>query len=378
LLKSAKKTPISRVLPSVMCALQRLHKLGFPSLGGPIGALSKLAGIRRSDGNPNLCNRCNAHITEGSTREIGVFFADLSNYTSMTSTLGPEKTHEILDQFLRLASQIINRYDGYVSQYVGDEIMAFFNAPIVRNNYADLAVKAAMALQLAIAELSESLDVDLSVTIGIGAGHARVGRVGQQGIAHFSAIGDVVNRAARLVSKSGAGEILVDESIYEQLDPDLQTATLEAIRLKGFASSFMVARYGDTTPISFEDDFVEKQDSLRVFTSIAAIFSAPCAGYLALNGVAAGLGGGSLTMGSVALFLDQAIIRIPLLVLASGGALLIATLIAYQSYQNRRSGDTLTLQPTLHEKRRNRAGFAVSVFTLLIVGSELFAHSIMH
>ena len=72
---------------------------------GALGALSRLTGIQRSDGNPNLCNRCNEHVAEGSTREIGVFFADLSNYTTLTGSLGPDKTHEILDTFLRTSKR---------------------------------------------------------------------------------------------------------------------------------------------------------------------------------------------------------------------------------------------------------------------------------
>jgi class 3 adenylate cyclase len=68
---------------------------------GLLSALSRVGGVRRGAGNPNLCNRCNSNVEDGKIAEIAVFFADLSGYTTMTETLGPERVHELLDAFLR-------------------------------------------------------------------------------------------------------------------------------------------------------------------------------------------------------------------------------------------------------------------------------------
>ena len=348
------------------------------ALDGVLGTLSRLTGIQRSDGNPNLCNRCNEHVAEGTTREIGVFFADLSNYTTLTGALGPDKTHEILDAFLRTATEIITGYDGYVSQYVGDEVMALFNTPIINSDYAERAVKAASKLQGAIKEIGESFGIPLTVTIGIGAGHARVGHVGREGVAHFSAIGDVVNRAARLVAKSEPGGLLVDEAIYGQLNASMQTATLEAVRLKGFSESFVVARYGDAHLRDLDDELPDKPASLNIITSVAALLSAPCAGYLALNSMALALGGGAFSMGALAMFFDQNIVRVPLLSIAALGAAIIGGLTVRQYLHTSRQDNETAAQPTVLEKRRNRLGLAVSSITLTIVIAELFAHNVMH
>jgi adenylate cyclase len=127
----------------------------------------------------------------------------------MTETLGPDPVHELLDKFLRSARNEIVNAAGYVSQLVGDEVTAFFNAPLRRSNFASLAVEAATSLQRTMVQLSAEEDHPLQVTIGIAQGFARVGQVGSEQIAHYSAIGDVVNRPARLVSRVSPGGILV-------------------------------------------------------------------------------------------------------------------------------------------------------------------------
>lgn len=347
------------------------------ALAGALGWVSKLGGVRRSDGNPSLCNRCNDHVAEGKIREVGIFFVDLSNYTSMTETLGPEKTHAVLDSFLRKSSEIITAHDGYVSQYVGDEIMAFFNAPIDRADYANQAVKAAVALQSAVSEIGKSFQLPLDVTIGIGSGHARIGHVGAEGVAHVSAIGDVVNRAARLVAKSEPGGMLIDESIYSALDDELRRGELEEVALKGFAEPVKVARYVDVGLLASTGDASTRRP-VSIVTSLAAILSAPCAGYVALNSLALAFGGGALGMGALAIFLDQSIIRIPLLTIATLGSLTILGLSARQNRQNTSSESAVTITPTQYEVRRNRIGLAVSIVTLLIVAAELYAHTITH
>lgn len=345
------------------------------AIGGRLGWMSKAAGIRRSSGNPNLCNRCNGHVEEGGIREVGVFFVDLSNYTTLTTTLGPAKIHEILDNFLRRASDIIVRHDGYVSQFVGDEIMAFFNAPISRDNYASLAVNAAIAIQEAVEELGGEFDLPLRATIGIGSGFARIGRVGTEGVAHFSAIGDVVNRAARLVARSEPGGMIVDKAIYDRLDANLQKAQIEEVDLKGFPAPVPVARFGDVRLLPSSPEMRTARDRIGFLTSFAAILSAPCAGYVALNSVALAVGGGAFGMGAIALWLDQSFIRIPLLLIATLGALSIGALSLKQVLSSDAASEN---RPTRTEILKNRTGLGISALTLLIVTAELFAHSIMH
>lgn len=93
------------------------------ALGGPLSYVSLVLGVRRSQRNPNLCNRCAAHMKEGEVVEITALFADLAGFTRLTQSLGPEKTSTIVDGFLRATSHAIHRHDGVVDKYIGDEVV---------------------------------------------------------------------------------------------------------------------------------------------------------------------------------------------------------------------------------------------------------------
>jgi len=344
-----------------------------------MGAISRLAGVRRSQENPNLCNRCNNHIREGDIAEIGVFFADLSGYTNMTQSLGPERTHAILDAYLKQARETIVKWDGFVTQFVGDEVMAFFNVPIADDAFAANAVQAGTELIDAMEALSKQFDHRIQTTVGIARGLARVGRVGSHEIAHYSAIGDVVNRAARLVSQASPGSLLIDEDVYHAVEDQFVGAQLDAVRLKGFDQPVRVASlHGRINHASVEPGD-KRRKKIRFATTVAAILSAPCAGIVAINGIAIGLGLGAVSMGTLALWFDQSIIRLPLLAFAAAGACLILytardALPGFSSSQ----AQGVVATPTPAERRRNRWGIGLASISLLLVVAELILHRVLH
>ena len=341
--------------------------------------MARVGGVRRSAENPNLCNRCNGHIEEGRVVELAVFFADLSGYTTLTHDLGPERTHELLDIFLRTATDVAVKYDGFVTQFVGDEVMAFFNAPLVRPDFAELAVNAGVELRREVKALGERFDHPMDVTVGIAIGHARVGRVGSKEIAHYSAIGDVVNRAARLVARVSPGGILVDSTVYAAVANDFPDAIVEQISLKGFEEPIECARL-EGSPHG--EDVVETRQgarNVRIATTMAAILSAPCVGFVALNAGALALGLGAVGAGAAGTFLDQSAIRLPLLALATLGAIAILYTVLWRVASAPSIEDSeLAGKPTRLEQRRNRIGITLACIALALVVGELFAHAIMH
>src|SRR6187401_2846383 len=147
------------------------------ALVGPLGALFRMLGIGRSDRNPNLCNRCNTHVEEGRVVELTVLFADLSGFTAMTRRLGPERTHAVVDAFLKSATFALVRHGAFIDKYVGDAVMAFFNAPIRYEDHAARAVAAALDIQAEMPALSERFELDLHASIGVASGWAHVGRL---------------------------------------------------------------------------------------------------------------------------------------------------------------------------------------------------------
>jgi adenylate cyclase len=174
---------------------------GIPLVG--LGAVFlRWRGIRRSPRNPSCCTQCGAHLEEGRLVEMTVVFADLSSFTEMTGRLGATTTYSVVDEFLRLASTTLMSHGAFIDKYIGDAVMALFNVPIKRADHAAAAVAAAAKLQEVLPGLSQRLGMPLHASIGIASGFARVGRLGSDDIKDYTAIGDVVNQAARLQAQA--------------------------------------------------------------------------------------------------------------------------------------------------------------------------------
>src|SRR6266550_9262996 len=183
-------------------------------LSGAASAVYRTFGIKRSPRNPNICTRCGTHVEEGRMVEITVLFADLSSFTEMTQDLGAEKTHEVVDAFLRMATDVLVKHGAFIDKYVGDAVMALFNVPMRHDDHARRAVAAATELRSGLEALGARFGLVLQASVGVATGYARVGRLGSDDSKDYTAIGDVVNLAARLQGKASAGEVLISEECY--------------------------------------------------------------------------------------------------------------------------------------------------------------------
>jgi class 3 adenylate cyclase len=315
--------------------------------------------------------------------EMTVVFADLSSFTEMTHDLGPERTHEVVDAFLRMATAVLVRHGGFIDKYVGDAVMALFNVPIRYDDHARRAVLAAIELRSDLENLARRYGVPLAASIGIATGWARVGRLGSDDSKDYTAIGDVVNLAARLQGKANAGEILISDASYIQHSTDFPEATSEEIMLKGFREPVKVYRFAlkpdDRRRVDDPPETTIKQQS-SLGAAIFGILGAPCAvttliGPLAVASGASGLFG----LGAALSFLDQSAIRIPILI--------ITTLVAFANLYTLWHARKLREQgkvpahlkiPTTLEKRRTVFVLVASLAIIAIVVFEVVAHVLLH
>lgn len=156
----------------------------------------------------------------GQRRRVTVLFADLSGYTALAERLDSDDLYELVQKFIRLLVEDVNRYEGMVDKIIGDGLMALFGAPIAHENNAERAVRAALDMQASVARLSQELKgqlgVDLQMHIGLNAGTVIVGSVGSNQLMDYTAIGDTVNLARRLEEAAPPGAILVSESVYRE------------------------------------------------------------------------------------------------------------------------------------------------------------------
>ncbi len=352
-------------------------------LTGLLGTIGRAAGIQRSSQNPNLCNRCDVHLADGSIVEVAVFFADLTNFTPLTQELGPEGTHEVVDAFLRMAKEAVVKWDGFVVQFAGDEIMALFNVPLGHDDYRRRAVAAAGELQQGMRALSERFGKELQVTVGIACGHARVGRLGSDDMKDYTAVGDVVNRAARLTSHVEPGGILVDASVHVDVKDEFPDARHDRVALKGFPEPVEVVGLGRGALLAEpEPSEGSSRRPLRVAMLLAAIFGAPCAGLLVFNPLLVGAGLSFAGLGTAAAFFDQSLVRVPLLTLATVAALanLVAVVWSRQREAAADAGEPVfSAAPQWGRPLQKRSvGVAISLVALSVVAFEFVAHAMMH
>ena len=351
-------------------------------LSGAMSVVFRLVGIRRSPRNPNICTRCSTHVEEGRLVEITVLFADLSSFTELTHDLGAERTHEVVDAFLRMATEVLVKHDAFIDKYIGDAVMALFNVPVRHEDHARRAILAATELESALQNLAARFGLSLQASVGIATGYARVGRLGSEDSKDYTAIGDVVNVAARLQGKAGAREILISAESYAKHSAELTQATPEQVLLKGFREPLTAYRLRGKDSSRLANDAVETsaREKISLGAMIFGVLGAPCAISTLIGPLAVAFGASGLFgLTAVLVFLDQSAIRVPILVLASLAAVanLYTLRHARKLRMEARVPAHLKVKTTL-EKRRTIFVLAASLTTFGIVAFEIIAHILLH
>ncbi|MEW6189609.1 MAG: tetratricopeptide repeat protein, partial [Actinomycetota bacterium] len=183
-------------------------------------------------------------------QEVTVLFADIRGFTSLSEDLAPERVRSVLNTYLAFLTEIIFQYGGTLDKYIGDAIMAFFNAPKEQKDHALRAVKAAVEMQKEI-KLFQAKTANLPVVsygIGINTGEVVVGHIGSGKCLDFTVIGDNVNIASRLCSAAGKGQILISSSTYDLIKDAVEAEKLLPIRLKGKKEPMIIYNVLDIKP----------------------------------------------------------------------------------------------------------------------------------
>jgi adenylate cyclase len=150
-------------------------------------------------------------------QEITVMFADVRGFTSLSERMPPARLRESLNMLFAAASELLVQNDALIDKFLGDAVMALFNAPISQPRHREVALRTALALQ----EKVVGLQLPFAIGIGLNTGVAITGHVGGGEVTDYTAIGDPVNVASRLSGLAGEGEILAGVSLSEGQPPSL-------------------------------------------------------------------------------------------------------------------------------------------------------------
>ncbi|MEK9727996.1 MAG: adenylate/guanylate cyclase domain-containing protein, partial [Candidatus Margulisiibacteriota bacterium] len=175
----------------------------------------------------------------GKEKEVTILFSDIRNFTSLTETSPVNQIISLLNEYFDAMIEIIQEYDGTVDKFIGDAVMAFWNAPVECENHSLLAVKAAMRMQERLVELNEQWQKEDRITIttgiGINTGNCIIGNIGSRRRVNYTLIGDSVNATARLeaLCKQYPDNILISQSTYDQIKDQLNCEFIDNVHVKG-------------------------------------------------------------------------------------------------------------------------------------------------
>jgi adenylate cyclase len=173
----------------------------------------------------------------GQRRDITLLFADIRGFTAMAESMAANDVTELVQIYLDHLSGIIFRWDGTVDKYVGDEIMAFWNAPRLQADHALLALRCAYDMINGAQELQQKLLAKglppIRWGMGINSGPAVVGMMGSRSRLQYTALGDTVNTAARFCAHAPAFQALIGEETYQTSKEYIAVDLVPGVQLKG-------------------------------------------------------------------------------------------------------------------------------------------------
>ncbi len=175
----------------------------------------------------------------GQRRQMSVFFSDVAGFTSVAESLSPEDLTELLNRYLSEMTDVIFAHGGTVDKYIGDAIVAFWNAPLDQSDHAVRACLTALDCQKRLMELREQMrrqsGRELYMRIGLNTGPMVVGNMGSSDRFDYSILGDAVNLGARLegACKQYGIWILMGQGTYAEVKDRFEIREIDLIRVVG-------------------------------------------------------------------------------------------------------------------------------------------------
>jgi len=180
----------------------------------------------------------------GEKKEVTILFSDIRGFTTFAEGHAPEEVVSMINDYFETMSTVINQFGGTLDKYVGDQIMAIWNAPTTQKNHAELAVRCALAQLAALKDTKQVFEI----SIGINTGEVIVGNMGSSNHLNYTVMGDPVNLAARLQTITREYDqpgqpcrLMISQNTYDQVKNLFKVRPLGKVMLKG--KSIPVAIY---------------------------------------------------------------------------------------------------------------------------------------
>ena len=171
----------------------------------------------------------------GKRVDITVLFADIRGFTTYSESVSPEQLVSVLNRYLAAMAEAVLAQEGTIDKFLGDAIMAWFNAPIPQKDHTLRAVKSALLLRATVENLYKELPEDSHLGFGVGIhyGDAVLGLIGTERRLEYTAISDSVNTAKRIQENSARNQILISKEAYKRVENEVVARYHVSMAAKG-------------------------------------------------------------------------------------------------------------------------------------------------
>jgi adenylate cyclase len=182
----------------------------------------------------------------GRLTECTMLFSDIRGFTTMSDGRPAQEIVNTLNEYFEVMVDILFKYSGTLDKFVGDEIIGLFGAPISIDDAPFKAVACAIAMLQGLEEFNRTRAAEnqspIRIGIGINTGNVITGSIGSTRALQYTAIGDAMNVASRLVNVAGSGEIIISENTYRHVAGRVEATQLPPVKVKGKAEELKVYR----------------------------------------------------------------------------------------------------------------------------------------
>lgn len=203
----------------------------------------------------------------GKKRTLTIMMSDLRGFTAMSEQMDPQSLIAMLNHYLGAMTDVIQRYNGTIIEFIGDGILAVFGAPLASDHHASDAVAAAVAMQMQMKSVNEwnaerAFPI-LEMGIGINTGEVIVGNIGSEKRTKYGVVGSHVNLCGRIESYTVGGQILISPKTRSMISCDLEVAQELEVYPKGVKGVLVLSHVkGIGKPYSLSCEVQSEQEDM--------------------------------------------------------------------------------------------------------------------
>lgn len=198
-------------------------------------------------------------VSSGERRQISVLFADLEGSSALAESVEPEEFHRILADFHGACTEVIERWGGYVAQYLGDGVLAYFGFHTAHENAAARATNAGLAIREALERLNADRSRLLRARVGIHTGPVLIGEIGSGERREKLAVGETVNIAARVQSAARPGAVVITAATSDVVHSLYELRPLGLHSFRGVSTPIALHEVVSERPFYDRIDFAERE-----------------------------------------------------------------------------------------------------------------------